>query len=189
MFKKLLPLVVGALLLVAPACMKKDETTTIPPRPGQTETKARGSVRAVHKGMPKIDGQQVRDWFGSIKLPGWRRLSIFSEFHPDEGSFVARYGKKNKILYLSYIDNQRMSQFGLPRTAREMLMVGRSSLPQTVELEGRKWYAQKGEQPMLATDATADVRVLLMGYRDLKIEELEELALQLPVGKLKEMSQ
>lgn len=161
----------------------------VPPRPKSDAAQAPHTRQAIHKGHPKIDGQGVRDWFGNVSLPGWRRLSIFSEFHPDEGSFVARYGKGQKVLYLSYIDNQRMSQFGLKRSAREILQTGRAGLPESRNIEGRTWYAVKDSRPLLATDVTRDVKLVLMGYQGLSLDDLVSLAPQLPVDALQKMAE
>lgn len=178
-------ILLGFLALFMGACAPKDDKW-VPPRPDTGEIDVPHTRRAVHKGHPKIDGQGVRDWFATVRFPGWRRLSIFSEFHPDEGSFVARYGKGPKVLYLSYIDNQRMSQFGLRRDARELLQTGRQGLPAKQEISGVTWYAVDAEQPLLAADVTKDVKLLLMGYQGLELADLEALAKALPVNELRE---
>lgn len=167
-----------------PGCVKKQDDW-LPPRPKTASKEEKKSRAAVHVGHPQVDGRGVRDWFATVRFKGWRRLSIFSEFHPDEGSFVARYGKGAKVFYLSYIDNQRMSQFGLRRDAREMLQVGRSALPREQSVAGRTWYAVEDDHPLLATDVTEDIKLVLMGYQGVKLEELLELAAALPVDALK----
>jgi len=157
----------------------------VPPRPGAGAGEKPHTRQAVHKGHPKVDGQEVRDWFSMVSFPGWKRLSIFSEFHPDEGSFVARYGKGPKILYLSYIDNQRMSQFGLQRSAVEILQTGRKGRPDAEEIAGLTWYGVDDEQPLLAVDVTEDVKLVLMGYQGLDLDELKTMAKALPVEALR----
>jgi len=171
------------LLAVLTGC-ESQRSDWVPPRPKSDAEKTRHTRQAIHKGHPKINGQGVRDWFAKVSFPGWRRLSIFSEFHPDEGSFVARYGKGQKVFYLSYIDNQRMSQFGLQRSASEILHTGRSGVPQTREIEGRTWYAVDDSRPLLALDVTGDVKLVLMGYQGLSLDDLLDLAPQLPVDAL-----
>lgn len=179
-------LLLCCLWLALAACSPK-KPDYVPPRPHAGE-KAPHSRQAVHKGHPRIDGQGVRDWFATVSFPGWRQLSIFSEFHPDEGSFVARYGKGPQVLYLSYIDNQRMSQFGLRRSARELLQAGRSSLPEGHQIKNRTWYGVQDDRPLLAVDVTKDIKLVLMGYKGLDLEDLVGLAPSLPVDKLQTMA-
>ncbi len=177
---RMLAVVLPLVVLVVCACAKKEDVW-IPKRPHTADKVEKKTRRALHQGAPKIGGQAVRDWFARVSFPGYRRLSIFSEFHPDEGSFVARYGKKDRILYLSYIDNQRMSQFGLARSAKEILETGRAGLPQSISIQGRTWYGVNAEQPLLAVDVSGDVKLVLMGYQGLKLDDLRKLAESVPV--------
>ncbi len=155
-----------------------------PPRPIAQNKATPTSRRAVHTGTPVLSEAGVRGWFKKVSFTGYRRISIFNEFHPDDGSLVARYRKGSRMLYLTYIDNQRMSQYGFARTAREMIEVGSNGLAREIEIKGRTWYGDDTTKPTLGIDVSPDVRLLLMGYEHLGMEDLEKLAREVPVDAL-----
>ncbi len=163
---------------------KEHTYTPPPPKPAVQSKPVYKSKRAVHKGAPVIYEAAVRGWFKRVKFPGFRQISIYSEFHPDDGSLVARYGKGKRTLYLSYIDNQRMSQYGIARSAKEMIAVGCAGTVREFEIKGRTWYGDDTSRPSLGLDVSSDVKLLLMGYENIDLQTLVELARELPVDAL-----
>ena len=180
-----LPLCGLVLLLALGACAPKDDNLRFGRARPAAPPAEKLPIRAEHKGNPQISHKAVRDWFATVQFKGYKRLSIFSEFHPDEGSLVARFGKGPQVFYLSYIDNQRMSQFGLPRSAEEILCTGENTRPETATIQGETWYCRAEAQPLLAVDVTGDVKLLFMGYQGLTLEDLQALAEELPLQALR----
>jgi hypothetical protein len=179
-------IVLPLLLALCWGCVAEKEHTfrPPPPKPEEQARPAYKSKRAVQVGAPVIYEADVRDWFKKVRFPGYRQISIYSEFHPDDGSLVARYAKGGHVLYLSYIDNQRMSQFGIARSAREMVAVGCAGEVREFEIAGRTWYGDDTTKPTLGLDVSPNVKILLMGYENLDLQSLVEIAEKLPVDAL-----
>lgn len=180
-------IVLPLLLALCWGCVAEKERTfrPPPPKPAEQAQPVYKSKRAVQVGHPAIYEADVRDWFKKVNFPGYRQVSIYSEFHPDDGCLVARYAAKGgRMLYLSYIDNQRMSQFGIARSAREMVAVGCAGQVREFEIAGRTWYGDDTTKPTLGLDVSPNVKILLMGYENLDLQSLVELAEKLALEAL-----
>jgi hypothetical protein len=133
---------------------------------------------------PTIYENEVRDWFKSLKFSGFKQESIFNEFHPDDGNLVATYKNGAKMLYVSYVDHNRMSPFGFKRTAKDMVAAGNKRDAQTFEVKGWKWHGDAGAKPLIAVDVAPTVKVVLLGYNGLSLGDLQKFATDVPLDSL-----
>ncbi len=138
---------------------------------------------------PTIGEPVVRQWFDAISLSGFRRVALFHEFHPIDGSLVGRYlGAGNhagSMLFVTYMDEERKDpEFGMFRTAKEMVSVGAKGWIERRTLNGRVWFGDDSDKPTVATDLGPKVRVVLMGYEGVGLTELFELAESLDLSIL-----
>ncbi|TVM19945.1 hypothetical protein DPQ33_01595 [Oceanidesulfovibrio indonesiensis] len=130
---------------------------------------------------PTIGEPVVRQWFDSISMEGFRRVALFHEFHPIDGSLVGRYagtGKRNgAMVFVTYMDEERKDpKYGMFRTAKEMVSVGARGWIERRVLGGRVWFGDDSDKPTVATDMGPKVRVVLMSYDGVSLEELFALA-------------
>lgn len=127
---------------------------------------------------PNIPEEAVRKWFAAVKLPGFKQVSLYHEFHPVDGSLVARYEGAGKVVYLSFIDNVRKDPtYGFRRDAKTMAQVGGKMPPTSKDVAGVKWYGNDTTpSPVAVLDLSQDVKILLVGYENVPLDELYALA-------------
>ncbi len=129
---------------------------------------------------PTIGEGVVRQWFDAVQLEDFRRVSLYHEFQPIDGNLAARYeGKgerKGAVLYLSYVDNERKDPlYGMFRTAYEIASVG-DGLVRRRRVADRVWYGSTVDKPTAVTDVGKKVRVVVMGYEGLTMEDVFAVA-------------
>lgn len=136
---------------------------------------------------PSVPEQMVRKWFETVKFPGYKQVSLYHEFHPVDGSLVARYEGGGKVVYLSFIDNIRKDPtYGFKRDAKTMAQVGGKLPPASRAVNGLTWFGNDSTpSPVIALDVTDQVKLLLMGYEKAPLEELYVLAATLNIEMLK----
>ncbi len=187
----LLPVLV--LCLCATACAKPEREPRIAPAAtagnDASAAKERYLENANRRGprpQPAISEAAVRAWFRSVRFPGFTMASLFSEFHPLNGNLVASYkAGQGKEILLSYVDHRRMDPvYGLPRDAKQMVSTGAQSPVSEQPLDGRTLYGAMTSYPIVAVDVTHEVKLALMGYRGVTLEELTGLAAKMPVAAL-----
>ncbi|WP_460031574.1 hypothetical protein [Megalodesulfovibrio paquesii] len=137
---------------------------------------------------PSIPEEAVRKWFATVKLPGFKQVSLYHEFHPVDGSLVARYEGGGKVVYLSFIDNVRKDPtYGFRRDAKTMAQVGGKLPPASKEIAGARWHGNDSTpSPVVALDVSQDVKILLVGYEHVSLDELYALAGSLTFDILKQ---
>lgn len=167
-------------------------STALAATPAKNAAKPRKDWRQVldeaKQQPPTIYETQVREWFKTLKFSGFRQESLFNEFHPDDGNLVAIYKNGSKLLYVSYVDHKRMSPFGFKRTAKEMVTNGGKRLAQTYDVKGWKWYGDATSKPIVAADAAPTVKVVLLGYSGLNLDDLQKLAADVPLDGLAKLA-
>lgn len=140
---------------------------------------------------PTIGEPVVRQWFDAISLSGFRRVALFHEFHPIDGSLVGRYmgagNRAGSMLFVTYMDEERKDpEFGMFRTAKEMVSVGATEWIERRTLNGHVWFGDDSDKPTAATDLGPKVRVVLVGYEGVELTELFELAESLELSILED---
>lgn len=131
---------------------------------------------------PTIPEPAVRQWFNAVKLPGFRQVTLYHEFQPVDGKLVARFEgtgpHQGDVVYLSFTDNIRKDPtYGFPRDAKTMAEIGGSKPPTEKTLRGKAWYGNDTTpSPLVATDLSPEVKVMLMGYTGVDMEALFTLA-------------
>lgn len=127
---------------------------------------------------PSIPEEAVRKWFATVKLPGFKQVSLYHEFHPVDGSLVARYEAPGKVVYVSYIDNVRKDPtYGFRRDAKTMAQVGGKMPPTSKDVAGVTWHGNDSTPSPVATlDLSQEVKILLVGYENVTLDELYALA-------------
>ncbi|MFW5734152.1 MAG: hypothetical protein ACOCWR_03735 [Oceanidesulfovibrio sp.] len=138
---------------------------------------------------PTIGEPVVRQWFDAISLQGFRRVALFHEFHPIDGSLVGRYAgtgeRAGAMVFVTYMDEERKDPtFGMFRTAKEIISVGARGLIERRHFSGRVWFGDDSDRPTVATDIGPKVRVVLMSYEGVDLEELFEIAESLDLSIL-----
>ncbi len=133
-------------------------------------------VRNAKPQTPSIAEADVRAWFKTVHFPGFAMIALDSEFHPDEGNLLAKYrDKKRRMLFLSYIDHKRMSPYGFRRSAKEMISIGCKKPLREFPVKGRTWYGDDTSGPIIATDVTPSVKLVLLGQQGMTLDELPKL--------------
>jgi len=135
---------------------------------------------------PTIAEQDVRKWFKTVELKGYAQVSLYNEFHPIDGCLVARFeGGKGRVLFLSFVDNKRKDpEFGIKRTAREIISVGAKGLVNRWVIKGRAWYGDDTSGPVMAVDVNKEVKLVLLGFSGLCLDDLPPLAAALKLDAL-----
>lgn len=135
--------------------------------------------------IPTIGEGEVRQWFAMVKIPDFRFSSLSNEFHPDDGNLLATYtGGSGRMIYLSYVDNVRMSRYAFPRSAKEIVRAGNGGGVQRFECKGWKWFGASAPMPILAADVGPNVKVVLVGYSGVPLKDLAAIASGLPMQAL-----
>ncbi len=135
--------------------------------------------------IPTIGEGEVRQWFSMVSFPHFKFDTLSHEFHPDDGNLLATYKNGPRhLLYLSYVDNVRMSRYAFPRSAEEIVSVGKGDAVEVFERNGWTWFAATSPLPIMAVDVTPTVKVVLVGYEGVPLKDLTKLAATLPLNKL-----
>ncbi len=134
---------------------------------------------------PTIGEAEVRQWFSLVSFPQYKFDTLSHEFHPDDGNLLATYKSGSRhLLYVSYVDNVRMSRYAFPRNAEEIVSVGKKSDVEVFERNGWTWFAATSPMPIMAVDVSPTVKVVLVGYTGIPLQDLVKLAEKLPLDKL-----
>lgn len=138
---------------------------------------------------PTIGEPVVRQWFDAIHLQGYRRVALFHEFQPIDGSLVARYAGKgahsDDMLFITYMDEERKHPtYGMFRTALEMVSVGARGMIERRVFDSHVWYGDDSDRPTVATDLGPKVRVVLMSYKGVELQGLFDIAKSLDLSIL-----
>lgn len=157
----------------------------LPPRHARIKQRPDPRVPKGQKIIATIGEAEVRQWFAKVSLPGFRFNSLSNEFHPDDGNLLATYKNGPKrMVYLSYVDNVRMSRFAFPRSAEEIVSVGNGGNVEVFQRNGWTWFGAASPLPILAADVTPNVKVVLVGYSGVPLKELAGLTGALPLNML-----
>ncbi len=158
---------------------------TLPPRYTQQAKQPDPRVPKGHTIIATIGEAEVREWFARVSFPDFTFNSLSNEFHPDDGNLLATYKSGPKrMVYLSYVDNVRMSRYAFPRSAREIVSVGNARGIKKIQSKGRTWYCAASPMPIMATDIDPNVKVVLVGYSGVPLKQLIGLAPDLPMDML-----
>ena len=135
---------------------------------------------------PAISERDVRKWFKTVRFKGYKQVSLYHEFHPVEGNLLALYqGKSKEQMFLSYVDNNRKDPvYGFKRGAKEIISNGVSAPVRQRTINDRVWYGREGDEPIIAVDVTPEVKLVLMGFAELSLEDLFSLAESLDIESL-----
>jgi len=137
---------------------------------------------------PTIAENEVRVWIKTLKFSGYRLDTVFNEFHPDDGNLVATFKNGAKMLYVSYVDHNRMSPFGFKRGAKDMVTVGTKRTAKDFDIKGWKWHGDDASKPILAADVALTVKIVLLGYSGLNLADMQKLALEVPLDNLAKLA-
>lgn len=156
-----------------PASEKKDDLIGLAPETSEAQSSESSERRVIY---PSVTENDVRLWFKALKFKGLHFSDLWTEFHPDDGSLQATYFKGDKRLIVTYVDQERLSRFGIPRNAAQLASVGLKAMPRTHKVGDFIWYSGNGYKPLLAVDVSPRVKVMLLGYSGLSIADLVKLA-------------
>ncbi len=139
---------------------------------------------AAAAGAASISEDVVQHWLRGLEIPGFKRTGVYNEFHPDDGNLAATFTAKNKLLFVSVVDLSRKSEYGFKRNAREMVAHGAKTFLKEYTIQDRKWYGDATTYPIIAADLSPNIKLVLMGYQGVSLDELPGLAEGLPMESL-----